>query len=190
MKDMRNFHWDQRLIDPLADKAGDEPHFHTDDGFSFTRVNSRNFYYILVCSPYEGYYIFESARKGFSGKASIDRVWDEIITYNNPLNGDSYSYELKMKSINPYYPLTEIRLSKGQRSWLMDEIMWGTYEVEEYYKDLWAEVTAGRDITELDPLHTLMDGIIDRWAYGDRDRESLRDRGFAIRIMKKITKES
>jgi hypothetical protein len=80
----------------------------------------------------------------------------------------------------------KVRLSKGQRAWLKNEIMWGTYECEEFYMPLFNELVEGQEVTELVPLKNLMEGVEDRVNYGDRDPAAYRDRGFAQRILAKI----
>jgi len=78
-----------------------------------------------------------------------------------------------------------MRLSKGQRDWLI-EIMYGGYDTEEYYRSLYDQIKAGDFISEVEPLTTLLESIIDRVNYGDKDKTAYRDRSFAQRIITKI----
>lgn len=82
--------------------------------------------------------------------------------------------------------MNAVKLSRAQRKWLMNEIMGGTYQYEEWYKPLWDELNVDYAITAIEQLKCLMEGVVDRVNYGDRDKQAYRDRGYGLRILEKI----
>lgn len=87
-------------------------------------------------------------------------------------------------------PTPTVKLSKGQHAWLKSYRLHalGYDQPGDEWFELWTEVQAGREITELESLRQVCESDIDRWTWGERDEVAARDRGYGLRIIAKIEK--